>query len=62
MINILALVWTVFICAMMVMPPNQRSGFGVAAVVGALYLFHRLTGRHEMRKRVWKLGQESSES
>ncbi len=52
MINGLACVWTIFICAMMVMPPNQRAGVGIAGVVGILYVLHRLTGRHEMRKPV----------
>ncbi len=62
MINGLACAWTLFICIIMVMPPNQRAGLGIGSVVGVLYLLHRLTGRHEMRKPVWELAGESSAS
>ncbi len=60
MINALACAWTVFICTIVMMPPNQRVGLGIAAVLGTLYALHRLTGRHEMRKPIWELGEESS--
>jgi amino acid transporter len=53
-INGLACAWTVFICTVMVMPPNERAGVGTACVVGFLYLVHRLSGRHEMRKPLWE--------
>jgi amino acid transporter len=60
MINALACAWTAFICTIMMMPPNQRAGLGITAVLGTLYALHRLTGRHEMRKPIWELGEESS--
>jgi amino acid transporter len=59
MINGLAFAWTLFICAIMVMPPNQRAGLGIAGVVGILFLL-RLASRHEMRKPVWELGEGNS--
>ncbi len=62
MINSLACAWTVFICAIMVMPPNERAGWGIAGVMVILYALHRLTGRHEMRKPVWELAKASSAS
>ncbi len=52
-INALACAWTLLICVVMVMPPNERAGLGTAGVIGFLYLLHRLSGRHEMRKPVW---------
>ena len=37
LINVLALVWTVFICTIMIMPPNALAGISMAVVlVGAL--------------------------
>lgn len=58
MINALACAWTLFICAVMVMPPNQRAGFGTAGVIAVLYLFHRLKGRAEVRKPAWTPPEE----
>jgi amino acid transporter len=59
MMNILACAWTLAICAIMV-ARYPRPSLGVGAGVGALYLLHRLTGRHEMRKPVWEAGEENS--
>ena len=39
-INLLAISWTVFICALMVMPPNTRAGYTMAGVILVLYLLH----------------------
>ncbi len=61
-INCLAMAWTVFICAIMVMPPNHRAGYTMAAVILALYLVHLFSGKHEMRKPVWNLAQEDETS
>lgn len=47
-INTLALVWTLFICALMVMPPNTRAGWGIVSVMGALLVLHLATGRHKI--------------
>jgi amino acid transporter len=57
-INFLAMVWTVFICVIMVMPPNIRAGYTMAAVMLALYLIHIFSGKHEMRKPTWDLAQK----
>jgi amino acid transporter len=53
LINALALVWTVSICTIMIMPPNAQAAIGMAVVLGVLFVFHRLTGPHEIRKPVW---------
>jgi amino acid transporter len=45
-INVLALIWTVAICTIMVMPPNSRAGWGIAAVMGVLLLLHVSSGKH----------------
>lgn len=52
-INKLALVWTIFICTLMVMPPNSRAGLGLGGVLLILFALHRATGPHEVRKPVW---------
>jgi len=44
----------------MVMPPNARAGWGIAGVMAALFLLHKLTGPHEIRKPVWDLGGEKA--
>jgi amino acid transporter len=49
-INILAVLWTVFICTIMVMPPNTRAGWGVVSIVGVLFLLHVVSGKHRMYK------------
>ncbi len=53
LINILALLWTVFICVVMIMPPNTLAGISLAFTLAALYALHRFTGPHEIRKPVW---------
>jgi amino acid transporter len=57
-INFLAMAWTVFICVIMVMPPNALTGYTVAAVVLSLFLLHVFSGKHEMRKPAWNLAQK----
>jgi len=59
-INLLAVVWTVFICTIMVLPPNTRAGLGIAAVILVLFVLHRLSGEHKVRKPVWDLDDEKS--
>jgi amino acid transporter len=59
LVNGLALLWTLFICTLMVMPPNQRAGFGLAGVMVLLFLLHRFSGPHEMRKPVWDSPEDS---
>jgi amino acid transporter len=49
-INTLALLWTLFICVLMVMPPNTRAGWGIVSVMGVLLLLHLTSGRHKMHK------------
>jgi amino acid transporter len=52
-VNFLALVWTLIICTIMVMPPNALAGISMAVVLAALYVLHRFTGPHEIRKPAW---------
>ncbi len=59
LINVLALVWTVFICAIMIMPPNALAGISMAVVLAVLYALHRFTGPHEIRKPTWVAAENS---
>ena len=52
-INCLAILWTLFICAVMVMPPNVRAGEGIAVVIGVLLIFHLVSGKHRIHKPNW---------
>jgi amino acid transporter len=53
-INFLAIVWTLFICIIMVLPPNTRTGYTIAAVIVVLFLFHAFSGKHQMRRPAWE--------
>jgi amino acid transporter len=53
LINLLALGWTAFICTIMIMPPNVRTGISIGVVIITLFLLHLLTGPHEIRKPRW---------
>ena len=55
----LALAWTVFICIIMIMPPNALAGISLAAVLVVLYALHRFTGPHEIRKPAWAAADNS---
>lgn len=44
-INTLAILWTLFICTIMVMPPNTRAGWGIVCVMGVLLLLHFASGK-----------------
>ena len=57
-INIAALAWTVFICVIMVMPPNARAGAGITVAVAVLYVLHLISGPHTVRKPAWELVEE----
>ena len=61
-INGLAVLWTGFICTVMVMPPNARAGLGIFAVMGVLFLRHRVSGKHKMHKPQWGLDVDSGSS
>src|ERR1019366_157059 len=61
-INMLALAWTVFICIMMIMPPNAVAGISLAVVLVVLYALHRFTGPHEIRKPAWGAVEDSLKS
>jgi amino acid transporter len=58
-INVLAVLWTVFICTVMVMPPNARAGWGFLAVMAGLLLLHRASGQHKMYRPQWGQGRNS---
>ena len=61
-INFVAILWTVFICIVMVMPPNTRAGWGIAATLGILFVLHRVSGRHQPPKPLWDLPSVEAES
>jgi len=52
-INGLAVIWTVLVCILMVMPPNTRAGLAILSAIAVLFALHRFTGPHEVRKPVW---------
>jgi amino acid transporter len=60
LINGIAVVWTVFVCTLMVMPPNTRAGLAILGVIALLFALHRFTGPHEIRKPLWDLAEENS--
>ena len=59
-VNILAVVWTVLICTIMVMPPNARAGWGISSVMGVLFLLHVASGKHKMYKPNWEYPKTSN--
>ena len=58
LINVLALVWAVFSCVIMIMPPNALAGISMAVLLVVLYLWHRFTGPHLIRKPAWVEAEE----
>jgi amino acid transporter len=60
LINALAVVWTVLVCILMVMPPNARAGLGLLAVLAVLFALHLLTGPHQIRKPLWNSARENT--
>jgi amino acid transporter len=58
-INVLAILWTIFICTIMVMPPNERAGWGIFSVLGVLFLLHVVSGKHKMYKPDWEYAKHS---
>jgi hypothetical protein len=60
LINGLAVVWTLFVCTLMVMPPNTRAGLAILVVVALLFALHQFTRPHEIRKPQWDLAEENS--
>jgi len=53
LINLLAIIWGVFICAVMVMPPNGRAGVAIIGVMAILLIFRAVGGSHEVHKPHW---------
>ena len=60
LINVLAVIWTVLICIIMVMPPNTRGGLGMAGVLAILFVMHRWSGPHEICRPVWDTAGKNS--
>jgi amino acid transporter len=58
-INLLAVVWTAFICTLMVMPPNTRAAWGIVSMLGVLFLLHIASGKHKMYKPNWDYARSS---
>jgi amino acid transporter len=59
-INVLAIVWAVFVCIIMVMPPNARAGWGIALVMGLLLAVHLVSGKHKLHRPNWGRSGEST--
>lgn len=53
-INLLAVLWTAFICLVMVLPPNTRAGWGIVLVMGILFFLHVARGKHKIFKPNWE--------
>ncbi len=60
LINLLALAWSAYILFIMIMPPNQRTGFSIGVLMLMLFLLHFFTGPHQMRKPTWIVGERST--
>jgi amino acid transporter len=52
-VNCLAILWTLFICIVMIMPPNLRAGAGIVGIMGVLLIFHLASGKHKTHKPNW---------
>jgi MFS superfamily sulfate permease-like transporter len=61
LINKIALGWIAFVCVLMTMPPNVRTGVSMGIVIAVLFLLHHITGPHQMRKPVWAVTENSPE-
>lgn len=48
-VNLLAIVWTAFICAILVMPPNELTGKTMLTLIGVLSLWYALGERHRFK-------------
>ena len=55
--NVLAVLWAVFICTIMVMPQNPRAGWGILSVIGVLFLLHVRSGKHNPYRPRWGVRQ-----
>ena len=53
LINVLALIWAVFSCVIMIMPPTVLADISMAVLLVVLYMLHRFTGPHLIRKPAW---------
>lgn len=59
-VNLLAILWTVLVCIIMVMPPNARAGWGIAVVMGLLLFVHLVSGKHKVHRPNWGSTGEST--
>lgn len=55
-LNLMAMGWTVFICAVLVMPPNQLAGKTMLSLVVFLSVWYALTERHRFKPRIQDSG------
>jgi amino acid transporter len=53
-VNVLAVLWTIFICIVMVMPPNARAGWGIVCLLAVLFMLHVASGKHKMYRPNWE--------
>jgi len=52
-VNLVAIVYTVFISVVLVMPPNELAGKTLAGVVGVLSLIYLVRVRHKFQAPAW---------
>ncbi len=48
-VSLAAVAWTVFICVILVMPPNQRAGKAMVGIIALLALWYSVSERHRFR-------------
>ncbi|MGH9576381.1 MAG: amino acid permease, partial [Terriglobales bacterium] len=58
-IQVVAMAWTLFICVILVMPPNQAAGQSLALVSAALAFFYFARGRQAYRGPAWAAHREA---
>jgi amino acid transporter len=52
-INVIAILWVIFLCIVLSIPDNQRSGKSIAVVTLALGLWYWLAERHRFKGPAW---------
>ncbi|HUY14326.1 MAG TPA: amino acid permease [Terriglobia bacterium] len=50
-VNLLAILWTIFICVILMMPPNQLAGKTMASFLAILLVWYGLTERRKLAQR-----------
>jgi Flp pilus assembly protein TadB len=59
LVNVIAIAWTIFICVILVMPPNQVAGETMLAVVALLAAWYVVSERQRFKGVVLEAAAES---